>query len=37
MNIPWDEEAELVGGGHLAGLVRKMTLREAVTSPAVPI
>jgi hypothetical protein len=30
MNIPWDDEAELVGGGHLAGLVRKMTLREAV-------
>ena len=31
MSIPWDEEAELVGGGHLSGLVRKMTLREAVT------
>ena len=30
MNIPWDEEAELVGGGHLGGLVRKMTLRSAV-------
>jgi hypothetical protein len=30
MNIPWDEEAELVGGGHLSGLARKMTLREAV-------
>ena len=29
-NIPWDDEAELVGGGHLSGLVRKMTLREAV-------
>ena len=26
MNIPWDEESELVGGGHLSGLVRKMTL-----------
>jgi len=30
MTIPWDEEAELVGGGNLSGLVRKMTLREAV-------
>lgn len=30
MNIPWDDEAELVGGGHLSGLVRRMTLREAV-------
>lgn len=30
MTIPWDEESELVGGGHLSGLVRKMTLREAV-------
>jgi len=30
MNIPWDEEAELVGGGNLGGLVRKMTLRQAV-------
>jgi hypothetical protein len=30
MSIPWDEEAELVGGGHLSGLVRKMPLREAV-------
>lgn len=31
MSIPWDEEAELHGGGHLSGLIRKMTLREAVT------
>jgi hypothetical protein len=31
MNSPWDEESELIGGGHLSGLIRKMTLREAVT------
>lgn len=30
MNIPWDDEAELVGGGNLSGLTRRMTLREAV-------
>jgi hypothetical protein len=30
MDIAWDEEVELLGGGHLSGLVRKMTLREAV-------